>query len=339
MMLDAGHVANVQGGIVSSALGIKEKSIKLKMGEWKVLNTSAPICVSPSCRSLIPAQSETLFKLLGLLVEMGKEVASIKDVLSGETKTNMQPTTVLALIDQGMQFFTAIYKRIHRTLKAELQIHQRLNAEHLDPQTYSDFFDDQQQYDPKADFAADMGISPISDPTVSSKMQALARAEFIEGIWKNHPTIISEAEVVQRMLQAGAIEDGAKLITPPQPPDPLMQMLGELEAQDKMAGITEKLTAAIKNIADAEAAEDGQQLAYYQQVMDALGMEHGMEMDHANAAGQGQPGPMAGAPDNAMGALPAPPAGAGAGGPAEGTAVPPGGPPGQPGADMGVPAA
>lgn len=288
MMLDAGHVANVQGGIVSSALGIKEKSIRLKMGEWRVLNTSAPLnqAVMPIT---YPGPSETLFKLLGLLVEMGKEVASIKDVLSGETKTNMQPTTVLALIDQGMQFFTAIYKRIHRSLKAELQIHQRLNEEHLSLETYNGFFDDEQQYDPQLDFADDMGISPISDPTVSSKMQALARAEFIQNVWKEHPNIISEAEVVQRMLQAGSIEDGAKLITPPQPPDPLMQMLGELEAQDKMAGITEKLTNALKNVALAEAAEDGSQLDYYEQFVQAL-----------------QPGGMDGQ-SGAQGALPPPP--------------------------------
>lgn len=326
MMLDAGHVANIQGGFVSAALGIKEKTIRTKMGEWRILNTNGVALNQAVMPITYPGPSETLFKLLGLLVEMGKEVASIKDVLSGETKTNMQPTTVLALIDQGMQFFTAIYKRIHRSLKAELQIHQRLNEEHLSPETYNGFFDDQTQYDPQADFADDMGISPISDPTVSSKMQALARAEFIQNVWKEHPNIISEAEVVQRMLQAGSIEDGAKLITPPQPPDPLMQMLGELEAQDKMAGITQKLTAAIKNIADAEAAEAGPQLALYDQFMNALNMEHQMGMDHA-AAGQGQPGAMAGAPDNAMGDAAAPAQIAGPGAGPEGAPVPAGGPP------------
>lgn len=322
MMLDAGHVANVQGGFVSSAIGLKEKTVRLKMGEWKILNTTGPVnqAIMPIT---YPGPSETLFKLLGLLVEMGKEVASIKDVLSGETKTNMQPTTVLALIDQGMQFFTAIYKRIHRSLKAELQIHQRLNFEHLSPESYNGFFDDEQQYDPKVDFADDMGISPISDPTVSSKMQALARAQFLESVWEKHPQIISEEEVVQRMLQAGSIEDSAKLITPPKPPDPLMQMLGELEAQDKMAGIQEKLTNALKNVALAEAAEVGPELDYYAQFLEYLKTEIS-----AGSAGQGQLPPVAGAPDNQMGASPPQIPGPVPGSPDQGSIVPPSSPPG-----------
>ncbi len=234
-----------------------------------------------------------------------------------------------------MQFFTAIYKRIHRALKAELQIHQRLNAEHLSAEEYNAFFDDQQQYDPKADFADDMGISPISDPTVSSKMQALARAQFIDNVWKEHPQIMSEAEVVDRMLQAGGIEDAAKLITPPKPPDPLLQMLGELEAQDKMAGIQEKITNALKNVALAEAAEAGTQLSYYDQFLNYLKTE----IDAGQSTGQGQLPGMAGAPDNQMGAAPAPADGSGGGIPNQGAPVPAGMPPGQPGPNVAIPPA
>lgn len=308
-MLDAGHLANIQGGFVSSALGQREKEFRIPMGKWKVLQTAMPLnqAVMPVT---YPGPSDTLFKLLGLLVEMGKEVASIKDVLSGETKTNMQPTTVLALIDQGMQFFTAIYKRVHRAFKAELQIHARLNHENLTPEEYNVFFDDPgQQFDPQADFdGIDRDISPATDPSASSKMQKVAKAELILNWAKENP-IANQEEANRRFLEAVDTEDIDKLIQK-QEPDPLMQMLGELEAQEKMAGITELMTKAIKNIADAEAAEEGAQLAMYQAFMQSLGAMNG------EGGPGGVPG-MEGQPDDAMG-LPAP----GGNGPPAGGAEP-----------------
>ncbi|MDB6036000.1 MAG: hypothetical protein JWM16_6338 [Verrucomicrobiales bacterium] len=338
MMLDAGHVANVQGGFVSTALGIKEKTVKLKMGEYKVINTQGADLRQSIMPINFPGPSDTLFKLLGLLVEMGKEVASIKDVLSGEVKQNMQPTTVLALIDQGMQFFTAIYKRIHRSLKAELQIHSRLNAEHLTPETYNGFFDGDEQYDPQTDFAADMAITPASDPSVSSKMQKLAKAEFVLASAKDNP-IVDQAEALKRYYEAADIEDIDKLIKLPPPPDPLMQMLGELEAQEKMTGITETLTKALLNIANAEAAEAGQQLGMYDMFLKSLQAEIGAHQS-ANPAdpGQGQLPTMEGQPSDPMGA--GAPGGAqpGDGSGAEGIPVP-SSPPPQPGPAVGVPAA
>jgi chaperonin GroES len=299
-MLDAGHLANIQGGFVSSALGLREKKISLMKGEWKVLPTSAPInqAVMPIS---YPGPNDTLFKLLGLLVEMGKEVASIKDVLSGDVKQNMQPTTVLALIEQGMQFFTAIYKRVHRALKAELALHAKLNHEYLTPEEYNVFFDDEEQYDPQQDFdGASEDISPASDPSVSSRMQKLAKAEFVLTAARDNP-LVNQEEALRRYFEAADITDLDKLLVPPPPPDPLMTLLGELEAQDKMAGITEKLTKALLNVANAEAAEEGPQLEQYKIFLDALGMEMSAQ-DGQQEGGPGGLSGMEGAPDDAMGA-------------------------------------
>jgi hypothetical protein len=114
------------------------------MGEFKVVPTTMPLnqAVMPIT---YPGPSTVLFQLLGLLIEAGKEIASIKDVLTGEgLGKNASPTTTLALIEQGLQVFTAIYKRIHRALSHELSLHAECNREHLDKEKYSAFFDQMQ---------------------------------------------------------------------------------------------------------------------------------------------------------------------------------------------------
>jgi chaperonin GroES len=301
MMLDAGHLSNVQGGLVSAQLGIKEKAIRLKMGEWRVINTNGPLnqAVMPITYS---GPSDVLFKLLGLLIEAGKDISAIKDVLTGEVRQNMTASATMALIEQGLQVFTSIYKRIHRALKAELGIHARLNRENLSPEEYNSFFDAQQQFDPARDYSEkDMDILPVSDPNVASRMQELAKAQFIQEVAKGNP-VINPIEATRRVLEAGQVGDVDTLIMPPPQPNPeeeaLKRIVSELALQKQEADILDTMTKAIKNIADAEAAETGTQIDIYSRILDAL-------RARLEANGQGRVPGMEGQPGNAMGAGPA----------------------------------
>lgn len=319
-MLDAGHLSNVQGGFVSSQLGIKEKTVRLKMGEWKVLNTSGPIsqAIMPIT---YPGPSAVLFNLLGTLIESGKEVASIKDVLTGDTPATAPVGTTLAIIEQGLQVFTSIYKRVHRAIKAELGLHAKLNRNHLSPEKYAKFFDGE-QVDPKADYNEDdMDILPVSDPNSVSKMQRLAKAQLIRDVAKENPTV-NQYEATRRVLEAADIEDIEKLILPPPEPNPedefLKRLVAMLQLDQIEAEVLKTKTAAIKNIADAEAAEAGPQVQAY------IGYLNGLSkmMGGANGDGQGRVPGMEGQPGNAAGAQPLQIEGGGPGIPASGAPLP-----------------
>jgi chaperonin GroES len=341
-LLDAGHMANMQGGLISSVLGVKEKNIKLERGEWRILNTTVPLnqAVMPMTYK---EPSAVLFNLLGLMIDMGKEVAAVKDVLTGEGQgKNASPTTTLALIEQGLQVFTSIYKRIHRTLKHEFGICGRLNAANVTPEEYTAFFDDP-SVNPQSDFnEADMDVLPVSDPQSVTKMQKLAKAEMIMNVGGNDP-LFNPIEVRKRFLEAADVEDVEKLLVQPPQPDPeeaaFMDAVKKLGLQQQVAEINNKIADTLKKIADAEAAEEGMQMSYYDLVMKALGQEHAMEQEIANQAppvGAGGIPDMAGQSDNGAGAGLLPPAGIGGGGIDPTAPVPVGGPAIGPG--MGQPA-
>jgi chaperonin GroES len=290
-MLDAGHLTNVQGGLVSAALGIKEKSIKLALGEWRVVNTNAPLNQSVMPITY-PGPSQVLFNLLGLLVEAGREVAAIKDVLTGEVRQNMTASATLALIEQGLQVFTAIFKRIHRSLKAELGIMARLNRKHLTPDRYAAFFDGQEMSDPQRDYSEqDMDILPVSDPHVASRMQELAKAQLIREVSQENPTI-NPFVATRRVLEAAQIDDIDELMMPQPQPDPEQELLTKLAAylqvQNLEADVIKKQTAALKDVATAGAQEDGAKLQQAKLVLDALRAEVGAEQGQAQQAMQQQ---------------------------------------------------
>jgi len=344
-MLDAGHLANVQGGLVSAQLGIKEKSIRLKMGEWRVVNTSGPInqAIMPIT---YPGPSAVLFNLLGLLVEAGRDVAAIKDVLTGEVRQNMTAAATLALIEQGLQVFTSIYKRVHRALKSELGILARLNRENLSPEEYAAFFDAEQIAGPdgqpmpvptpEQDYSEkDMDILPVSDPNVASRMQQLAKAQLVFDISKDNPTV-NPLEATKRMFEAAEVEDIETLLIPPPQPDPmqeqLLQIAAMLELQERdvkidkaRAEVVKTETGAMKDVADIANAEKGNQLNRVKVILDAIKAELAAEQAQSQmeaANGQGRVPGMEGQPGNAMGAGPAGPALGGPGGCLEGTPVP-----------------
>lgn len=308
-MLDAGHLSNVQGGLVSASLGIREKSIKLKMGEWKVLDTKGVPISQAVMPITYPGPSGVLFNLLGLLIEAGRDVAAIKDVLTGEQRPNQTATATLALIEQGLQVFTSIYKRIHRSLKKELGILARLNRENLDPQEYSAFFDSGQMLDPRQDYSErDMDILPVSDPNVASKMQQLAKAELLKEIGTENP-VMNPIEVTRRVLEAAQIDDIDSLLLPPPAPDPeteiLLKLAAFLDLQDKEAEVAKKHAGAMKDLASIEQGEHAGNMARAKLIFDTLMAEINAEQAQEAANGQGRVPGMEGQPGNAMGA-PAP---------------------------------
>lgn len=309
-LMDAGHQSNMQGGLIASVLGIKEKSIKIKRGEFRVVNTSGPLnqAVLPI---KFPEPSAVLFNLLGFMVDMGKELASVKDVLTGDSASTAAVGTTLALIEQGLQVFTSIYKRIHRTLKHELAIIARLNSKNVTREQYANFFDNP-EVDPQADYnSKDMDILPVSDPQSVTKMQKMAKAQLVLDSSKDNP-LVNQAEALRRFYEAADVEDIDKLIVPPPPPNPeeeaFMQAVKELGLQKEVANITKIHAEAIKVIADAEAAEDGTQLSYYDAFVNMLQAQQQTEKPQNGEGGPGGLPGMEGAPVDPTGGQALPPA-------------------------------
>jgi hypothetical protein len=155
--------------------------------------------------------------------------------MTGDTGTkNMTATTTLALIEQGMMVFTAAYKRIFRSMKAEYRLLAKINAQTLTAEKYSAFHDamgpngQPMMLDPAQEFdVTDMGIAPVADPRSVTKMQQMAKAELLMNMARDG--LIAPQPAAKRMLEAAAIGDVDEL-TPP--PDPMQQQMAK--ARDMM---------------------------------------------------------------------------------------------------------
>ncbi len=264
-MFDAGHLQIAGGGFIGTNLSLAAGPTTFRLGEYIPVNNKGQDIRAAVYPLPFPGPNEVLFQLLGFLVNAAKETASIQDILTGDSArlADTQPTTLLALIEQGMKVYTAIYKRIYRALKQELAKLYRLNELYLeDDIRYKQ--GDEWKIISREDYRLGGGVEPISDPTMVTDMQKLTRAGIVLG-FKDDP-LFNPIEVRRQFLDAAMIPNIDKLLmSAPPPPPPMAQIamqkeqaeLGKIRAQEMQAQ-----SQAFLNMAQARAVASDAQMEW-----------------------------------------------------------------------------
>lgn len=256
-LLDAGTLSNTQGGFLGSGVKVKSGNAGFKPGEWKKTESDGGTLRDNIVPLPVQGPNAVLFSLLGMMVEAAKDITATKDILTGETGQSNTPVgTTLAMIEQGLKVFTAIYKRVHRSLKRELGQLYRLNAVYLDEQAYFDF-QDKQEAIARQDYALEgVDVIPVSDPTIVTDMQRMGRAQFLIATFRGDPNI-DQRELDRRVLNAASVDDIDTLMPEPKPTPPppealkVMSDIAKDKAQIQIDGDKAQAENAVK-YADAE---------------------------------------------------------------------------------------
>lgn len=243
-LLDAGTLSNAGGGFVSKAFKRDPGEIKLKMNTWYKSDLSPMDLAQAFVPFPRPQPDATLFSLLGYIDDMGQRITSSADAMLGSVDANMQPTTLLALIEQGQKVFNAIYKRIYRSLKQEFKALARLNALHLSGFEYF-VFGDTQNHVAAIDYNLDdLDVIPAAEPNMASDVIEMGRAGVLQQFLGD--PMVDQLEIRKRLLKAAKITDFEKLIVPPPPPpqtpppDPVLMLeTAKLEQQERRVAVEE----------------------------------------------------------------------------------------------------
>lgn len=315
-LLDAGTLANTGGGFLGSGLKMKGGPARFVPGEFKPVDTSGGKIADNIYHMQFEGPNAVLFQLLGMLIEAGKDISSVKDILMGDQQVNQTATTTLALIEQGQKVFSAIYKRVHRSLKQEFKKLYRLNRLYLQPEDYYRFQDKVEPIYLEDYQGDDTDVAPVSDPTLVSDAQELTRAEALMKFVGD--PYINQLELRRKYLKALKEQDIDALLVkelPPPPPDPqLLKIQADIEAQKvKVTAMAEKAAAemdkiavqvadleasSILKVAQAEAIELGPQMDIYMAQFQAM-------LDRHTNAVQAQQQPQGDVNGNEQGGLPA----------------------------------
>lgn len=239
-LVDAGSLNNLASGFLGKGLRLRMGESRFQPGEWKVVNATG----TDLHQQIVPLPSKepsnVLFQLMGSLITSGKELASIAEIFTGKMPGQNTPaTTTMATVEQGMKVFTAVYKRIYRSLTQEFRKIARLNNVYLNPNTPSGIIG--MPIGPK-DFDMDQHkIYPAADPTAASQTDKLVKAQALMEMLNTG--MLNPVEVIKRMLDAQGQQNIEQLLNPqvaktgqppPPPPNPKVQ-----ESQAKIQAIAQ----------------------------------------------------------------------------------------------------
>lgn len=304
-MLDAGHAQIAGGGFIASGVrlqsGNRSETLRWQPGEYKTVDTSAADLRAGIVERTFPNPSPIMMQLLELMLGAARDITSVKDIVTGDAPNTAPVGTTLALIEQGLQVFTAIYKRTYRAIGTELGMIRDNLAEFGGEDAAEDYM--AVLDDPEADFAkdfedSDMDIKPVADPTAVTSAQRIAKAQVLAGMRGQG---LNDMEINRRILAAANIED-IEALMPPQnvAPDPMV--LAELRVKTSTADLNTARAAAASASATKTGVEVGHKLGESEPGAGVSGGVPSVESGPSDPMGAGGAGGAGGGAAGGMGA-------------------------------------
>jgi chaperonin GroES len=248
-MFDAGHLQIAGGGFVGGGMSINTGSVRFATGEYKMVTTQGRNLRENIVPLQFPGPNAVLMQLMEFLVESAKEVGSIKDVLTGDLPgANVPGILGLAVIQQGLKVFNAIFKRFHRSLRSDYEKLFRLNRLYLPEEAGftvgSEYFEITRQ-----DYEEGSGCEPVSDPDMVTDTQQMAQANFLLQFASD--PFFDGREIRLRVMQAAAVQQIDKLLAPKAPPNAeIITTMAQLDlAKQKMELEQQKLGLHAESLA------------------------------------------------------------------------------------------
>jgi chaperonin GroES len=255
-LMDAGNAEIAGGGFIGSNLRLTGSgqggSIWFRPGEYQTVSTPGADVRAAIYERTVPHPSGVTMQLLELLLSAAKDIASIKDVITGDGATTAPVGTTLALQNQALQVFSSIYKRVYRGFRDEFRILYRIMKRYA---TDEDKFQYQEltggNFD--EDFAGDgTDIQPVADPSVVTKMQKISRIQTL--IQMAESPVGQAAGMTQARSAQALILDALDVMDIDRPerfisdvqPNPIQTGLAQAQLQEKQAAAQLKVAQAVK---------------------------------------------------------------------------------------------
>lgn len=285
---DAGHLQNAGGGFISDQLGIPSGQTLFQVGKYTRVTAKGQAIRDAVMPLPFQGPSPVLFQILGFIVNSAQKIAGLGSVLTGDAAiANAPPTTVLALIEQGMKTYTSICQRVFIALESELNKLYKLNKRHVKTKAEYQSGEDWKEISAD-DYRLGSGVSPVADPKATTDMQKLVRSQVIMTT-ANDP-LVNRKEALTRMYEAAGVERIDDLFSPP---DPTAAQLAMAKGQAEIGAIRAKelrdqsqaflnMALAKKNASSGQEAFIEQQLKFMRLNIESINAQvRAASVDHA----------------------------------------------------------
>jgi len=248
-MLDAGTMANSNGGFLGRGAKIRGGNYTFAPWEWVRVDSTGDDLRKSLVQLPTRDPSAVMFSLLSLLIDYTDRVAGTVDQAVGKNPGQNTPAeTSRNSLEQGMRVYASIFKRVWRSLKEEFKKLHTLNGKFLPLELKFGEKDDSIR---REDYISNPDqVVPVADPNVTSQSLRLIQATMVREAAAQMPGY-DRPLVEKRYLRAMQVE-GIEEIYPgadkvPPLPNPKAQ-IEQMKLQAKQMEIEFKKQELIANL-------------------------------------------------------------------------------------------
>ena len=232
-LIDAGTLSNLPAGFKARGMRIRDDAEPLQPGEFRDVDAPGGAIRDNLIPLPFKGPDQTLFQLLGFVVDAGQRFATITDLKVGDGNQNAPVGTTVAMLEQGSRVMSAVHKRMHYSMRQEFKLMVRVMHESL-PQEYPFSVEGGDQTIMASDFDGSINVVPISNPNVFSQAQRIALAQAQLQMATQAPEMHNMHEAFRRMYDALGVKDVDRLLNAPStaeeiPKDPAQENIDAIE--------------------------------------------------------------------------------------------------------------
>jgi chaperonin GroES len=218
-LIDSGSMQSGSVGFIGKGARIQGGKVRFSPNEWKKVNVAGATLRDNIVPLPVNQPSQVLFNLLSLLISYSERVGSITDAMTGQNPGQNTPAyNMSAMLEQGLQVFNGVFKRVYRSMRSEFRKLYNLNAIYLDEKVYLEYQDSSGEVG-KTDYTADpKDLIPAADPNAFSNKEKIQKAQMIAERAAMVPGY-DPISVERRILEAMDIPDAAEVFPLQQNPE------------------------------------------------------------------------------------------------------------------------
>ena len=232
-LIDAGTLANLPAGFKARGLRIRDDDEPLQPGEFRDVDAPGGAIRDSLMPLPFKGPDQTLFNLLGFVVQAGQRFATITDMKVGDGNQNAAVGTTIAMLEQGSRVMSAVHKRLHYALRQEFKILARVMGDSL-PQEYPYSVSGDDATIMASDFDQRVDVVPVSNPNVFSQAQRIALAQSKLQLATQAPDMHNMHEIYRDMYESLGVTDVDRIMKAlpddePRPLDPAQENINALD--------------------------------------------------------------------------------------------------------------
>ena len=232
-LIDAGTLSNLPAGFKARGLRIRDDDEPLQPGEFRDVDAPGGAIRDSLMPLPFKGPDQTLFQLLGFVVDAAQRFATITDLKVGAGNEGAAVGTTMAMMEQGARVMSAVHKRLHYAMRQEFKILARVMSESL-PQEYPYSVPGGDETIMREDFDDRVDIIPVSNPNVFSQAQRIVLAQTKMQLAAQAPEIHNLHEVYRDMYEALGVTDVDRIMKSvpaeePVPIDPAQENINALD--------------------------------------------------------------------------------------------------------------